>query len=170
MSHPRVTLTPDELLLAAIFGSLRNIDAWTKGYEPLCGDVVGDPATWGRNIEGVAGEMAVAKHLNIYWKPISGDPKADDVGPYQVRTNSSRKHTHLCLRPHDRPDRVYISVLSFIPHHHEIVGWLWGSEGMIDDERGWYRVGTPGLPKCFYVPMAALHPMAELPTREELGK
>jgi hypothetical protein len=70
------------------------------------------------------------------------------------------------LRPKDEPraDRVFISVLSFMPWF-DVVGWIVGREGMKEQ---WFREGTPGFPKCWYVPRAALHPMDKLPAVDTL--
>jgi hypothetical protein len=125
-------------------------------WSPAAG--VGMANTWTPNIEGAAGEMAVAKALGLYWQPIIGNHRADDVGPYQVRTNISRRHDDLCLRPHDHDDRVYINVLSFMPEF-EVLGWIWAKDGK---RELWLRDGTPDRPKCFYVPRTELRPMAEL--------
>lgn len=153
----RARLTVTEMMVAAYVGSCRNVQSLKQNWEPGAG--VGLFNTWTPNIEGVGGEMAAAKALNIYWQPIVGDHRADDVGPYQVRTNISRKLDDLCLRPKDRPDRIYISVLSFMPEF-EIIGWVTGEEGK---QEKWLRDGSLGRPKCFYVPRSVLHPMSQLP-------
>ena len=153
----RVWLTTSELMVAAYVGSARNVQSLMQGWTPAAG--VGLCNTWTPNIEGAAGEMAVAKGLGMYWRPIIGDNHSDDVGPYQVRTNVSRKHDDLCLRPRDRIDRVFIGVLSFLPEF-EIVGWITGGDGKQDC---WLRDGSADRPQCYYVPRAALAPMSSLP-------
>jgi hypothetical protein len=153
----KIVLTTTEMMIAAYVGSGRNVQSLKQDWTPAAG--VGLVNTWTLNIEGAAGEMAVAKFLNIYWLPIIGDNHADDVGPFQVRTNTSRKHTDLCLRPKDNPERCYISVLSFAPGF-LILGWIWGADGKVDK---WLRDGSPDRPKCFYVPESALHEMDTLP-------
>jgi hypothetical protein len=152
-----VRLTATEMMVAAYVGSARNVQSLTRDWEPAAG--IGFRDTWTPNIEGAAGEIAVGKALNIYWQPIVGNNRADDVGPYQVRTNTSRKHADLCLRPKDRADRIFISVLSFAPVF-RIVGWVWARDGKVDR---WLRDGTPDRPKCYYVPMSALNDMGTLP-------
>ncbi len=160
----RVRLTATEMMVAAYVGAARNVQSLTQEWRPAAG--VGVANTWTPNIEGAAGELAVAKALGIYWQPIIGNNHADDVGPYQVRTNISRKYDDLCLRPKDREDRIFISVLSFMPTM-EIVGWIEGSEGK---RERWLRDGSADRPKCFYVPRNALRPMADLPMREREAK
>jgi hypothetical protein len=158
----KVRLTQTELMVAAYVGSGRNVQCLTREYTPGAG--VGVVNTWTPNIEGAGGEMATAKALGIYYEPIIGNLHADDVGPYQVRTNMSRRYDDTCLRPRDKPDRVYIGVLSFCPEF-ELIGWIWGVDGKLDE---WLRPGDPGRPPCFYVPRKKLLPMRELPTPEML--
>jgi hypothetical protein len=155
----RIRLTATEMMVAGYVGCGRNVQSLTRGWISK----TGPHDLWTKNVEGVGGEIAVAKWLKIYWLPIIGDPDADDVGPYQVRTNSSRRFDDTCLRPKDREDRIFISVLSFMPDF-EIIGWITGREGKQDC---WYRDGTPGYPKCWYVPRHALRPMDQLPSPEE---
>ena len=156
MAERRITLTATEMMVAAYVGSGRNVQSLCRGWKRTSG-IKTD--TWSSNVEGAAGEIAVAKSLGIYWQPVVGTLDADDVGPYQVRTNMSRKHDDLCLRPNDRPDRLYISVLSFAPEF-IILGFISGQDGK---QEQWLRNGTPGYPQCFYVPRGVLTDMDELP-------
>jgi hypothetical protein len=156
MAEHRVVLTATEMMVASYVGSARNVQSLIRGWQRTSG-IKTD--TWSSNVEGAAGEIAVAKLLGIYWQPIVGDLAADDVGPYQVRTNMSRKHDDLCLRPKDRDDRFYISVLSFAPEF-LVLGFIAGADGK---QAKWLRDGTPGFPQCFYVPRAALLDLDALP-------
>lgn len=160
----RARLTQTELMVIAYVGSGRNVQCLTREYTPGAG--IGVANTWTPNIEGAAGEMATAKALGIYWEPIIGNLHADDVGPYQVRTNMSRRYDDTCLRPRDKPNRVYISVLSFCPDF-ELIGWIRGADGKLDE---YLRPGDPDRPPCFYVPRKKLLPMSELPSVEELER
>jgi hypothetical protein len=154
--QPRIIiLTATELMVASYVGSARNVQSMMRGWQRASGI---QTETWSSNIEGAAGEMAVAKLLNIYWQPVVGKLDADDVGPYQVRTNMSRKLDDLCLRPRDREDRFYISVLSFAPEFH-VLGFIKGADGKREQ---WLRDGTPGHPQCYYVPRAELRDLSEL--------
>jgi hypothetical protein len=149
-----ITLTWAEMLVAANVGIMRNVQSLRLGRKRIGAD-----DTWTANIEGAAGEMAVAKMLGLYWAGAIGDIEADDVGPYQVKTNTSRKWDDLILRKWNRPDRIYISVLSFVPRF-IIAGWIFGEEGMQEE---FYREGAPGMP-AFFVPRSLLHPMSDLPS------
>jgi hypothetical protein len=160
MNKWRVRLTQTEMMVAAYVGSGRNVQCLTRGYTPVAGMGLDD--TWTPNIEGSMGEIATAKALGIYYEPIIGNFQANDVGPYQVRTNKSRRWEDTCLRPRDKPNRIYIGVLSFCPDF-ELIGWIYGPLGKRDE---YLRPGDPDRPPCFYVPREKLEPMDELPSIE----
>jgi hypothetical protein len=160
MKHS-VWLTQTEMMIAGYVGSGRNTQCLFRKYKPGHGsDNVND---WTKNIEGAGGEMAVAKFLGIYWLPVIGNLKADDAGPYQVRTNCSRRLTDTALHEEDRDDRYYIGVLCFAPRF-DIIGFIKGGDGK---KKEWWRDGLPGRP-AFFVPSRVLRPMEELPTPEEI--
>lgn len=150
-------------MIASYIGAARNVYAIARNLVPGAG--VGMVDTWTVNVEGAQGELAVAKLLDIYWCPRIGDTKADDVGPYQVRTNCSRKWTDTVLRPKDRDDRIFIGVLALDPPEFEIMGWIWAHEAK---QEQWLSNGAEGRPKCWFVPRPALKPMERLPTVAQL--
>jgi hypothetical protein len=152
----RILLTWAEVVVAAQVGCMRNIQSLRANRPP--GNGLGVDNTWTVNIEGAAGEMAAAKHLGVFWSGAIGDLKADDAGPYQVKTNTSRKFDDLILRHTDADDRYYLLVLSFLPEF-ELCGWIYGKDGK---QAKWLRDGTPGR-TAFFVPRAALHPLHSLP-------
>jgi hypothetical protein len=167
-----INLTWAEMLLAANVGVMRNVQNLKLGQGRIDGQARqlggmdytqarqfgGMDYTWSTHIEGAAGEMAVAKYLGRFWSGAIGFIKADDVGPYQVKTNTSRKWDDLILREWNDPAKIYISVLSFVPKF-VIAGWVLGSEGM---KKEFHREGTPGMP-AYFVPRLSLHPMSDLP-------
>lgn len=165
-----IRLTSTELMIAGYVGCGRYVSALAKNWQHAHG--AGPDDAWTKNIEGAAGELAVAKALGIYWLPVIGNPDADDVGPYQVRTNNSRRFDDTILRPAsetykgDRPDRVFIGVLSFTPDY-EIMGWIWGRDGM---QERWLRKGSENdtRPAAYFVPRQALNSMETLPSVAEL--
>lgn len=152
----RVLLAWSEILIAAQVGIMRNVQALKEEWDKTKGD---PRENWTNNIEGACGEQATAKHFGMYWDGRLGDPSADDVGPYQVRTNASRRLDDMILRPWDKDDKPYISVLSFTPWF-IICGWLMCRDGK---KEKWLRVGTPGRPPCYFVPRSELHPLSTLP-------
>lgn len=163
-----VTLTWAEMLIAANIGCMRNVQSLKMGrgrIDSPTNQFGGMDYAWSTNIEGAAGEMAVAKHLGLFWSGAVGDISASDVGGYQVKTNTSRKWDDLILRKWNRPDRIYISVLSFIAPapgaaRFVITGWINGIDAI--QERYW-REGLPGMP-AYFVPRSVLHALDTLPT------
>jgi hypothetical protein len=164
MDEVRVRLTWAEVLVAAQVGCMRNVQSLRGNWRPVGGCGLDD--SWTANIEGACGEMVVAKHLGFYWTGALGDPTADDAGPYQVRTNASRRLDDMALRDRDKPklDKVFISVLSFLPEF-VICGWLYGHEGFREE---WRRNGSPGRDPLYWVPRSALRPLATLPSPGEV--
>ena len=55
---------------------------------------------------GALGEFALAKYLNVYWGYEPYDPKANDVGRYEVRT-TPRPDGCLLTRDFDKP-AIYV--------------------------------------------------------------
>lgn len=155
-----VTLTWPEVTLGAHVGCMRNIMAQREARIPGANQGLED--TWTGNIDGAIAELAVAKYLGRFWSGHVGEYDQPDVGPYQVRCNGSRKHDDMILRPRDFEkhwDDVFISVLSFLPKYH-ILGWKLCSDCKREE---WYREGTPGRPKAYFVPRTALGPLEQLP-------
>lgn len=113
---------------------------------------------WQYHIEGACGEKAFAKFCGIYWSGAIGDLKADDVGYFQVRTNS-RDNGDLILHYNDPDDRIFVLLTGLAPTY-TIQGWLWGGEGKNDC---WWRESAPGKGRsAFFVPQTALRPIAEI--------
>jgi hypothetical protein len=156
-----VILTWAEVLTAAHVGCMRNVQSLKLGRSDTDVRVNQDgdiDFAWGSNIEGAAGEMATAKHLNLFWSGAVGNIRANDVGGYQVKTNTSRRWDDLILRRRNSPDKIYISVLSFLPRF-VLTGWISGTEAMKEE---YYREGTPGMPGYFF-PRKLLRDMNTLP-------
>jgi hypothetical protein len=160
MTEPpiRITLTWPEIELGAKVGTMRLVHR----RKTAMGNASRRPEhnAWTGEIEGAQAELAVAKHLGVFWSGTVGEPGApSDVSCYQVRCNSSRKYEDTVLRPTDKPNRVYISVLSYMPHF-GIIGWLWGADGMCAE---YEHPGEEGRPPCWFVPRDKLQPFSTLP-------
>jgi hypothetical protein len=154
-----VRLTWPEVQVAAQVGILRNVEclrkAWKQRFETRPQD------TWSHNIEGACGELAVAKHLDLFWAGNVGEPDKPDVGPYDVRANLTRgQYESMRVRPDDKV-RPVISVLSYIAAEpiFYIRGWMWSDEAK--QERWWHPPQS-----SFLVPCSELYPMARLPAVE----
>jgi hypothetical protein len=151
-----VTLDWNELRFAALVGIERYIDNLKLGTQHTNGTPMSAPG-WEMNIFGACGEMAVAKHLGLYWNGALGNWKADDVGEYQVRT-SKRDNADLRLHPTDRGDRKFI-LLTGLTHVFKIVGWLKAEDGKREE---YWRAGGKDTPHAFWVPQNVLNPMSSL--------
>jgi len=113
-----------------------------------------------------AGEVAVAKALNIPYDPLGrgyGSPGVpiDGFGILQVRTTAD-EHCCLILRPDDSDDKLFILVLAHEWPKLYICGWLYGREGK---QQQWWGERQPGQP-AYYVPQGELRSMKTL--RDEI--
>lgn len=118
----------------------------------------------GIGILGMLGEMAVAKHLGIYWSGNKvGDYKSPDVGAFQVRT-TIHNGGHLRVEIDDNPEEKFI-LISAKPPLFKIHGWFYGREA----QHGGKDVGEFWCSKtpdrfAFWVPAARLHRLEDLKT------
>lgn len=112
-----VRLEAAELMVAAEVGAMRRVrsvcDKLNKNKHALISD-------WATDINGAAAEMAVAKHLGVYWNPRvanlqnGDDYKALDVAGWQVRS-TIYPSGHLIIRENDPDGQQYIFVVSTAP-------------------------------------------------------
>lgn len=116
-----------------------------------------DADGWGCHIEGACGELAVAKCLNKFWSGQIGDIKAGDVGDVEVRTTVA-DNNRLIIHPGDPDHRPFILVIGK-PRTYRIAGWIMGRDGKRPEYWTDPKTGRP----AFFVPQAALRPIAELP-------
>ena len=140
-NHPVIYLTPSEVMMAAHVGIMRQVQNIWKDREPGYGCPLSQ--VWQSHIEGAIGEKVVAKHLNIYWNGNLGNLKADDVGPYQVRSGW-REDSRLILHPPpkipggkgkdgqgDIASKKFVLVTG-IGHTYTIRGWMVAKNGQKD--------------------------------------
>lgn len=151
----RIHLTAAELNLAARMGCMRQISNLYKDRQ----DAYGCPLTvgWQVHIEGCAGELAVAKHLNLFWNGNFENLKADDVGHFQVRTADSHGK-RLILHDKDPDERPFILVTGMAPNF-LIQGWIRAKDG----KQSRYWSDPAGGRAAYFVPKEELRPMSELP-------
>lgn len=143
-----------ELQLAAQVGIQRHIEAVVAGLEDKYGAKKGG---WNLHIEGAAGELALAKLLNVYWNgSVNTFSSGGDVGQLQVRTRS--KHDYeLLIRAKDRDDDAFILVTGASPDF-VVRGWLFGKEAKRDE----WRQTHGGRDPAWFVPHSGLRPIHEL--------
>lgn len=150
-----VTLTSVETQQAAMVGALRHIEATKRGLSNRFG---ADPDNgWTLNIEGAAGELAVARVLDRYWgMPVNTFRRGGDVGQLQVRTRS-RHHYELIVRSADRDTDIFILVTGRAPWF-RVHGFMVGA----DAKRPAWMQRHAGRPAAYFVPQAALRPIEDL--------
>jgi hypothetical protein len=105
-----VTLTTHEIRLVGMVALERRIASLSfadkHGYDGT--------GAWDVEINSAAGELAVAKALNLYWDGSVNTFKKPDVGRYQVR-HTKLPHGCLIVRPGDPDEDTYVLVTGEIP-------------------------------------------------------
>jgi len=118
----------------------------------------GHEKMWGYNILGTIGELAVAKHLNVFFSAGYTGRKSDDVEKYHVRT-TAHENGQLLLDKSDPVDKIYILVTVAELPVCKIRGWISGKD-VID--HGDLRPMQWG-PEKYHFPQQRLNPMECLP-------
>lgn len=154
-----ISLNLMELQLAAELGIERQLESLRKKLSDKHGFNGLDK--WTIHIEGAAGEMALAKYLNVFFVPtINTFKKGGDVGNYQVRTclKNDEEDLYLLVRPDDDDERIFIAIWSRCPDYH-ILGWMKSS----DAKQEKWKQFRGGRPPAFFVKPEFLNPMSTLP-------
>lgn len=108
-----ITLSYDDILLAAAAGAMRNIENMKLGRKPAYGIEKSNVGEWQASIVGATGEMAVARFHNIPWHG-KGKFRGPDAGNVQVRTTQHAGNTPcLILHPKDEDDDLFYTVRWF---------------------------------------------------------
>lgn len=145
-----VSLTPAEMIQAATAGVWRHVQSLKNGYSDRYGETNGD-AGWQKHIEGAAGELAVAKLLDLYWPGAVGTFHAPDIGRrIQVRTRS-KSDWDLIVRTTDEDEDLFVLVTGKAPTYDvrgEILGW--------EAKQDRYRANHGGHGEAFFVPASEL--------------
>ena len=116
---------------------------------------------WQNAIEGVLGEIAVARYLGLYpygiFERSSDHP---DVGEhYEVRTRP-KEWMELFFKEGDKPDKYYILVTGSYGTY-DLRGWISAPEILSHPE--WHHNNEGKTTRNYWVPTEFLHPMEELP-------
>lgn len=118
-----VSLTPQEIHLAASHGLARRIDK----HKGLRGDrIQKERSTWDNEIEGACAELAWCKARGIYWAGVA-DIRAKDNREVEIRW-TKHEDGGLIIYPHDKDDSIYVLAKGFAPDF-RFVGWLNGARG-----------------------------------------
>lgn len=146
-----------EVHLASEIGCRRHLAALQAGLPDRHGADRDDDG-WTKHVEGAAGEMAVAKALNLYYDgSVNTFRDGADVGhQIQVRTRS-KAHYELLVREGDADLAPYVLVTGRSPAF-RIVGWMYGADAKQDA----WRKAHGGRDAAYFVPQAALYPIEEL--------
>jgi hypothetical protein len=139
-----VTLSPREIILAAMIGGLMHARALARGWKDRVYE-----SDWNVHVEAIAAEIAVAKALGIRYNPNLNGFKAPDVGDLHVRW-TTRSNGPLIIRPGD-PDGVYVLVTGQCPTF-TVMGWIHSS----DAKRPQYWRSPNGGPGAWFVPQRKL--------------
>ena len=152
----QVSLTWYEAAMGAEVGRLRQLSAVKEGLVNRHGF---DGGGWTEHIEGACGEIAVAKHLGVYWGGSVNTFKAPDLdGGLQVRTRS-REDYDLIVRPGDSDEDTFVLVTGKCPHY-TIRGWILGR----DAKQEKFRADHGGRPSAYFVPHECLQCLSNLPS------
>jgi len=161
-----ITLNDNELYAAGMVGVRRRVESIKRRLSgttaPNASGKFRSEVPWDSEIEGVAGEVAVAKALQLYWGFDVNTFKDPDVGPYQVRTTDSIKKS-MIMRPKDSSEEIYILVAGRTPKF-TVIGWIYGFDAKRDEY--WGIRGSGGDP-AWWIPVAHLHPIETLPSPDE---
>jgi hypothetical protein len=159
-----ITLTLQEMSLAGKVGVARQISCLHKkmrdahGFDGKNGFEIA--------IQGVGGEIAAAKALNVYYPPtVDTFQVGGDVGDHiQVRTGVYQNR-YLILRPNDRTKGVFIGVSGRMPNY-VVHGWCVAHT--MAQERYWF-IDPRGRPPFWKVPYSALEEISQLRRMLALG-
>ena len=146
-----ITLNSAELLVAAQVGSMRRVASMKRKLGVY---LHSGKDNWAIDIDGAAAEMAVAKHLNVYWVPSVNTGKSADVGNFQVRS-TEHEHGKLIIRENDAKNEKFILVI-YKPPTFKIVGWIYSDDAKTN--KYWKEPDEIGV-GAWWVPQSDLRPM-----------
>ena len=142
-----IKLTLAEIQIAAQVGIQRQLQNLKNGACPAYG--AGNRNDWQLHVEGAMGEMALAKHLGVYWDG-KGKMRAPDVGECDVRTRS--KHSYeLIVHDRDNDDR-YIYLLTGTNGDYRLHGGIYARDAK---QKRYWKDPAGGRP-AYFVPQSDL--------------
>lgn len=154
-----ITLTPYEFEIALLIGSHRQKEAVRKGLKDQHGLEFGSKDPLVCHVEGVAGEMACAQALNVYWVPTVNTFKSPDLADdIQVKTRG-RADYDLLVRPKDDVEHLFVLVTKEPANLvYRVHGWLTGA----DAKQQKYLQNYGGRAPAYFAPQAVLNPIEDL--------
>lgn len=154
-----IELTNEEFAYAAQIGRTRQEEALRKNLPDKYGfDGVSGLAV---HVEGSAGELAVAKALNIKWDATVNTFKsiADLVSNIEVRTRS-KDYYDLLVRADDKDDSIFVLVIRQNPRKFDVVGWI---KAKTAKQEQWIKT-YGNRPPAYFVPKTSLSDIESLKT------
>ena len=119
-----IKLTATEIMQGALIGVMRQVQNLGKGRKHAHKASGND---WQMHVEGALGEMALAKHLSIYYGGV-GVLRGDDVGEYQVRTTAGANNRLILHK--DDPEDKWFWLLTGANGEYTVRGKILGLNGM----------------------------------------
>ncbi len=145
-----VRLTPEDMAWAERIARRRQDDAVRAGRPDRHG-FVGGEAGYALHVLGTAGELAVARALEVPWDATVNTFKAPDLGGVvQVRARSEHWHD-LIIRTEDRDDEIFVLVTGRPPDL-TVHGWIIGQ----DAKQVQWKRDHGGRPSAYFVPKTVL--------------
>jgi hypothetical protein len=146
--HPVIRFSDEELFLYATAGAQRQAKCILKNRKPTEG--VGHREDWQISIEGLLGEVALAKYLGLYHTGMIGIG-ASDVSGNEVRTTRKRDG-ELKMKDADHDDAPYW-LLTGYNGTYTIRGWIYGRDAK---RKEWFGVKHREEHPMYWVPQSAL--------------
>lgn len=150
-----VTLTAGEMYMAAHMGAMRRISNILERRRKLNHGLEADD--WNLDLKGCMAEVAVARHLNMFWSGTLDDFNAMDVGGcVEVRSIWKRRSDCMLLHDTDRHKEAPVVLVWVDPPNFTLLGWAPWWEGGLD--KYWRNTSRP----CYFVPQEVLYDIAGL--------
>lgn len=148
-----VTLSLSEMLQCGNVGIVRHYEAEQANRQTDKKFETTQKSLIGAHVEGVMGEMVVAKARGKYFMPTVNNFKEADLGAnVQVRLRMYH-HWDLIIRDNDNPDHIYVLVTGTGPEFC-VRGWCHAKDVMLPE----YRKDYGGSGEAWFVPEKALRP------------
>lgn len=146
MNNVEVVLEMADLLTGGSIGIMRQIENIKNDLKHKHGYTANN--NWQLHIDGALAEMALAKHLNVFYS--KGFIRGGDVGDWEVR---STRHANgrLLIHQDDKPDKFYW-LLTGTEHKWRIHGGMKAADAMKDC---YWDDPTGGRP-AYFVPQRDL--------------
>lgn len=169
--EPIVQLQEDEMLAGTIIGSMRSIRAILYGRRNRADGIDDDGRIWTRNVEGALAEVAAQRALGVNWSGLEGGAGTKalggDAGPYQIRLRIADyldERPRMIVQQQDAPHEAFVLVVGRLGLY-RLVGWMHAGEAR---QHGEWIANPGGWGEAWFVPQAALRPIAALAAEHDL--